>query len=216
IRRAELRILQEQIKPHFLYNSIETIGFLALDAGAENVHDALETLGSFYRNFLSKGDRDIPLSREICIVKDYLLLQKLRYGDIIEDDYDISKEAENFIVPKLILQPLVENSIYHGIRLKGEKGIIKISAYVEDDALHLTVYDTGVGMTEDQITKILSSDKESSGNPSDESFGLWGTIERIRIYCNRPDVVKIESEPGEYTRIEFTICDMRNVGFIKD
>ncbi|MCR4990538.1 MAG: sensor histidine kinase [Lachnospiraceae bacterium] len=215
IRRAELRILQEQIKPHFLYNSIETIGFLALDAGADNVHDALETLGSFYRNFLSKGDRDIPLSREINIVKDYLSLQKLRYGDIIEDDYDISEDAEQFIVPKLILQPLVENSIYHGIRLKGEKGIIKISAFVEDDRLHLSVYDTGVGMSDDLINKVLSEDENDSGDPSDDSFGLWGTIERIRIYCNRQDVVKIESEPGEYTKIEFTICDMRNAGFIK-
>lgn len=203
LQKAEMRVLQEQIKPHFLYNSIETIGFLALDAGADKVHDALETLGSFYRNFLSKGDREIPLSREICIVKDYLSLQKLRYGDILEDTYDIDESTENFIVPKLILQPLVENSIYHGIRLKGERGIIKISSRIEDEELHLSVKDTGVGMTEEQIEKILSRKKINQDELDAESFGLWGTIERIRMYFDKEDIVKITSEIGEYTEIEF-------------
>ena len=216
LQKAEMRVLQEQIKPHFLYNSIETIGFMALDAGADKVHDALETLGSFYRNFLSKGGREIPLSREARIVKDYLALQKLRYGDIIEDSYEIDESAEEFIVPKLILQPLVENSIYHGIRLKGERGLISIKAYVEErqqedeliKELHIFVTDTGVGMDEDTIKRILSIDKKDRPKEADESFGLWGTIERIRMYTGMEDCVKIESETGEFTRIEIIIPDM--------
>ena len=208
LQRAEMRVLQEQIKPHFLYNSLETIGFLALDAGADKVHDALETLGSFYRNFLSKGDREIPLSREVQIVKDYLALQKLRYGDIWDEEFDIADDTKKFIVPKLILQPLVENCINHGIRLKGEKGSIKVSARMEDGALHLKVCDTGVGMTREQIDKILYSDRSTKGEVEGESFGLWGTIERIRIYCGKNDVVRIDSEVGEYTEIEFIISDM--------
>ncbi len=219
LQRAEMRVLQEQIKPHFLYNSLETIGFMALDAGADKVHDALETLGSFYRNFLSKGGRDIPLSREIRIVRDYLSLQKLRYGDIIEDEYDISEDAESFIVPKLILQPLVENSIYHGIRLKGEKGLISVKArVVKEEAessfarvLHIWVTDTGVGMERDIIEKILSVDEKDRPKEADESFGLWGTVQRIRMYTGTNDCVKIESEQGEYTRIEITIPDMSSV-----
>ncbi len=207
LQKAEMRVLQEQIKPHFLYNSIETIGFLALEAGAGNVHDALETLGSFYRNFLSKGDREIPLSREVCIVKDYLSLQKLRYGDILEDEYDISEDTLEFVVPKLILQPLVENCIYHGIRMKGEKGTIKVSSRLIDGELHLTVRDTGVGMTPEQIESILAN-KDNQGDPNSDSFGLWGTIERIRYYTGREDVVRIRSEVGEYTEIEFIIPDM--------
>ncbi|WP_026652100.1 sensor histidine kinase [Butyrivibrio proteoclasticus] len=205
LQKAEMRVLQEQIKPHFLYNSIETIGFMALDSGADKVHDALETLGSFYRNFLSKGDREIPLSREVQIVKDYLSLQKLRYGDIIEDEYDIAEDTRDFVVPKLILQPLVENSIYHGIRLKGEKGSIKISSRLEGNELHLFVRDTGVGMSEEEIKKLTSTNKENRIQSDTESFGLWGTIERIRIFVGREDIVRIESEIGEYTQIEFII-----------
>lgn len=208
IQKAEMRVLHEQIKPHFLYNSLETIGYLAMDAGAENVYSALETLGSFYRNFLSKGDREIPLRSEILIVQDYLSIQKLRYGDAFYDEYDIEEAAEDCIVPKLILQPLVENSIYHGIRLKGERGVIRISSRMEDGDLHILVMDTGVGMTREKIDQALLPEKgcrvDGSGEPS-ESFGLWGTVERIRYFCDREDVVKIRSEIGEYTEIEIVI-----------
>ena len=205
IQKAEMRVLQEQIKPHFLYNSLETIGYLAMDAKAEKVHSALETLGSFYRNFLSKGDREIPLKREITIIKDYISLQKLRYGDIINDEYDIAENTQECIIPKLILQPLVENSIYHGIRMKGEAGTIKISSFLDEDGLHIIVRDTGIGMTKEQIERVLSVEKTDSYGDLNESFGLWGTIERIRSYCDCKDVVKIRSEEGEFTEIEFVL-----------
>ena len=208
IQKAEMRVLHEQIKPHFLYNSLETIGFLAMDAGAENVYSALETLGSFYRNFLSKGDREISLRREILIVQDYLSIQKLRYGDAFYDEYDIEEATGEWMVPKLLLQHLVENSIYHGIRLKGESGVIRISSRMVSGNLHILVRDTGVGMPREKIDQVLFSDKEcredGSGEPS-ESFGLWGTVERIRYFCDRDDVVRIRSEIGEYTEIEIVI-----------
>ena len=205
VQRAEMRVLHEQIKPHFLYNSLETIGFLAIDAGAKEVHEALETLGSFYRNFLSKGEREIPLKTEITIIKDYLALQKLRYGEILNDEYDIAEDTLNFHIPKLILQPIVENSIYHGIRLKGEPGTIRIRSRMKDGALHITVRDSGVGMTEDEIRRILDNRRNPDKSEASESFGLWGTIERIRVYCGSDDVVRIYSEVGEYTEIEFII-----------
>lgn len=205
IQRAELRVLHEQIKPHFLYNSLETIGFMAMDAGAENVYSALETLGSFYRNFLSKGDREIPLRNEVLIVQDYLAIQKLRYGDIFCDKYDIEEGTGEYIVPKLILQPLVENSIYHGIRPKGESGIIKISSKMEEGSLHIVVMDTGVGMAQEKIEQVMLCDRDCCNGDTLESFGLWGTIERIRCYCDRNDAVRIRSEAGEYTEIEIVI-----------
>lgn len=208
VQKAEMRVLHEQIKPHFLYNSLETISFMAFDAGADKVHSALETLGSFYRNFLSKGDREIPLKTEINIVKDYLSLQKLRYGDIINDEYDIPDNTKEMKVPKLILQPLVENSIYHGIRLTGEPGLIKITTRVENGDLYIYVRDTGVGMTEDTIHKILDKNTQDSFESSDNKhsgFGLRGTIERIRYYCGEDDTVSISSELGEYTEIRIRI-----------
>ncbi|MBO7531691.1 MAG: sensor histidine kinase [Lachnospiraceae bacterium] len=208
VQRAEMRVLQEQIKPHFLYNSIGTISALALESGSEDVSSALETLGRFYRNFLSKGDREITLEREVAIVRDYLSLQKLRYGDILEDEYDVDEEAGDCIVPKLILQPLVENSIYHGIRQKGEPGVIKISAHIVDGILHLSVYDTGVGMSYETAQEIMSGKKKITSGVED-SFGLWGTIERVRYYSHIDDVVKIESEDGEFTKIELLIPAVR-------
>ncbi len=207
LQRAEMRVLNEQLKPHFLYNSLETISFMAFDAGAKDVYSALETLGSFYRNFLSKGNREIPLKTEITIVRDYLALQKLRYGDIINDEYDIAEDTENIRVPKLILQPLVENSIYHGIRLSGGPGVIKVTTKLEGKNLHILVRDTGIGMSEDRIKAVLSKDPASieTNDPRHSSFGLKGTIERIRYYCNKEDVVFIRSEIGEFTEIELVI-----------
>ncbi len=203
VQKAELRVLQEQIKPHFLYNSIETISYLSVQEHAGNTREALEILGNFYRNFLSKGDREIPLKRELRIVQDYLSLQKLRYGDIFDDEYDIDDQTLDYRIPKLILQPLVENCIYHGVRLKGEKGIIRVTTRMEKDGLHILVYDTGVGMSEEQMEKVLKAGEETDENAL-SGFGLRGTINRIRYYCGLRDVIQIRSEIGEYTEIE--IC----------
>ena len=201
-QKAEMRVLYEQIKPHFLYNSLETISYLAFEAGAENVHNALETLGSFYRNFLSKGSRTITLRREIAIIKDYLSLQRLRYGEILFDEYDVAEDTLDYYVPKLILQPLVENSIYHGIRPKGEEGIIRIKSCMKGEKLYVSVYDSGVGMDSSTIAKLLDLDSFKNNVNESGSFGLIGTIERIRQYSNDPEAVRITSEPGEYTLIE--------------
>lgn len=206
VQKAEMRVLHEQIKPHFLYNSLETISYLALEAGNTKVYDALETLGSFYRNFLSKGDREISVRREISIVKDYLALQKLRYGDILQDEYEVEDRVLDYKIPKLLLQPLVENCIYHGIRPKGEPGIIRISAKLDNGNLVISVYDTGIGMPEEIIAQMLGEkEPEEQSDAALSGFGLRGTIERIRYYCDNRDVVKIESELGEYACITLTI-----------
>lgn len=205
VQKAEMRVLQEQIKPHFLYNTLETISYMAVKENANSVHDALETMGSFYRNFLSKGDHEIPLKRELRITRDYLSLQKLRYGDIFEDEYIIDESTLDCMIPKLILQPLVENSIYHGVRLKGEKCVIRITTRLEDGILHINVFDSGVGMSEEQIRSVLETSEEDDTNML-SGFGLRGTINRIRYYYDCDNVVQLRSEPGEYTEIEICIC----------
>lgn len=208
VQKAEIRVLQEQIKPHFLYNTLETISYMAVQENASKAHDALETLGSFYRNFLSKGDRDIPLKRELRITQDYLALQKLRYGDIFEDEYILDESTLDYMIPKLILQPLVENCIYHGVRLKGEKCVIRITTSMEEGGLHIIVYDSGVGMSAEQIKSVLEAN-EKDDNKVLSGFGLRGTINRISYYYDSDNVVQISSEPGEYTQIDIYIPKMR-------
>ncbi len=208
VQKAEIRVLQEQIKPHFLYNTLETISYMAVLENASKVHDALETLGSFYRNFLSKGDREIPLKRELRITQDYLSLQKLRYGNIFEDEYILDDTTLDYMIPKLILQPLVENCIYHGVRLKGENCVIRITTRMEEGGLHIIVYDSGVGMSAEQIKNVLEASEEDDVKIL-SGFGLRGTINRIRYYYDCDNVVQIHSEPGEYTEIEIYIPKMR-------
>ncbi len=212
IQRAEMRVLYEQIKPHFRYYSLVASSYMALSQGAEDVYTALETLGSFYRNFLSKGDRVIPLKRELRIIQDYLTLQKLRYGDAFCDEYHIDEETLPYMVPKLVLQPLVENCIYHGIKPKGEPGIISITTRLQGKEIVITLWDNGMGMTEEEIRRRLEPEQESFMPEETErrhGFGLRGSLDRVRHFCGRDDVVIIRSEPGEYTEIEIRIPTIR-------
>lgn len=194
LRMAELDALQEQMKPHFLYNTLDMIRYMALENRTDEVYNMLETLGNFYRRFLSKGSTNLSLGEEIEIVKSYLTLQRTRFEDIFTDEYEIEEGLSSIRVPRLILQPLVENSIYHGIRPKGEHGVIRVTVKRQEDFLFLSIYDNGIGMSAHQ-RELLFSGKDS------RSFGFQGTIERIRYYYKTEDVFEIHSTEGEYCEI---------------
>jgi len=194
LRMAELDALQEQMKPHFLYNTLDMIRYMVLENRTDEVYNMLETLGNFYRRFLSKGSTDLSLGEEIEIVKSYLSLQRTRFEDIFTDEYEIEEGLSSIRVPRLILQPLVENSIYHGIRPKGEHGVIRVTVKRQEDFLFLSIYDNGIGMSAHQ-RELLFSGKDS------RSFGFQGTIERIRYYYKTEDVFEIHSVEGEYCEI---------------
>ena len=194
LRMAELDALQEQMKPHFLYNTLDMIRYMALENRTDEVYNMLETLGNFYRRFLSKGSTDLSLGEEIEIVRSYLTLQRTRFEDIFTDEYEIEEGLSSIRVPRLILQPLVENSIYHGIRPKGEHGVIRVTVKRQEDFLFLSIYDNGIGMSAHQ-RELLFSGKDS------RSFGFQGTIERIRYYYKTEDVFEIHSTEGEYCEI---------------
>lgn len=194
LRLAELDALQEQMKPHFLYNTLDMIRYMALENRTDEVYNMLETLGNFYRRFLSKGSTDLSLGEEIEIVKSYLTLQRTRFEDIFTDEYEIEEGLSSIRVPRLILQPLVENSIYHGIRPKGEHGVIRVTVKRQEDFLFLSIYDNGIGMSAHQ-RELLFSGKDS------RSFGFQGTIERIRYYYKTEEVFEIHSTEGEYCEI---------------
>lgn len=242
IRRAELNTLQAQIKPHFLYNTLDSITSLAMSGMNDKVCELLEALGSYYRLSVSKGRELVTLHEEVEIVRNYLTIQQVRYPGVFEVQYDIAPDCERVMIPKLVLQPLVENSLYHGIRPKGSSGTIRIQARQSKEGVLLMITDDGVGMSEEEIQQVQrkeinrsnrsdSTNSTNSSNPSNPSnstnlsnpsdlsnfskitynskhnpsFGLWGTMERLRIFYDREDGLKLESEVGKGTTIMITI-----------
>lgn len=193
INQSKLEVMLEQINPHFLYNTLETIGYMSLESPREKVYEAIESLGNFYRRFLNNGSEEITIKEEVEIVINYLKLQKLRYGNIFSDDYKIEEELYQEKVPKLILQPLVENSLYHGIRPKGEIGKINISISSDENHIYLSVYDTGVGMSTGKIEQFMME--------QGKSFGLRKTIQRLQTYYGRDDIYQIRSKVGCYCEV---------------
>jgi two-component system sensor histidine kinase YesM len=201
IRRAELNALQSQIKPHFLYNTLDSITSLALSGDNEQVCGLIEALGTYYRLSVSKGQDVITVSEEIEMVRNYLKIQSVRYDNVFEAQFEVDRECAMIPIPKLVLQPLVENSLYHGIRPKGTKGIIRISTRSVDSAVVITISDDGVGMSKEEIEEILLTERQGQI----KSFGLWGTKERLRIFYDDRDVLHIDSEPGVGTTITLTL-----------
>ncbi len=200
-RKFELDVLNEQIKPHFLYNTLDNIAYLALSGNNQTVYEAVNALGSFCRISLSKGSEVISLENEVRQIQNYLLLQKLRYGEMISDEYNISPDTNQIRILKNILQPLVENSIYHGIRPSGEPGYIRTSAQINEGYLILSVEDNGVGMDEQEINSI--SDENLAGNQA--SFGLRGTIQRLKIHYGTDEIYMVESSKYSGTKITLKI-----------
>lgn len=200
-RKAELNVLQAQVKPHFLYNTLDAMGYLALSGKCDEVYEALEALGGYYRTSLSKGSEIITLGEEIDIVKNYFLLQRLRYGDIFTDTYEVDENLLHIKILKLVLQPIAENALYHGIKPKGEKGSIKFIVVLVDNLMKISIEDNGVGMTEEELDKVVS-DKIENNNLS---FGLRGTIERLRIFYGISQVYEIESRKRYGTKVTITI-----------
>jgi two-component system sensor histidine kinase YesM len=200
-RKLELNVLYEQIKPHFLYNTLDAMGYLALAGKSGELYDALEALGGYYRKSLSKGDEVISVADEIEIAHDYILLQKLRFGNIFTSHIEADPRTYQYKTLKLILQPLIENSIYHGIQPKGEPCDIWIRAQLSGSYLLLTVEDNGVGMTKEELERITVQkiDRNTA------SFGLRGTIERLQLYYEHDDIYAIESEKNKGTKITLFI-----------
>lgn len=200
-RKFELDVLNEQIKPHFLYNTLDNIAYLALSDDNQSLYEAVNALGNYYRISLSKGSVTISLSDEIKLIKNYLSLQKLRYGEMISDNYLVQENTLEVKILKNILQPLVENCIYHGIRPSGEPGLITISAHINENCLFISVDDNGIGMKAEEIQSI--SDENLARNQS--SFGLRGTIQRLKIHYGSDDIYMVESKEFFGTKITIKI-----------
>lgn len=197
-REYEFKLLQSQMNPHFLYNTIETIISLMRIGMNDKAILAAKSLAGFYRISLSKGNDVITIGEEYQLIDNYLTLQKMRYFDYMDYQIDIDKEIFPYRIPKLTLQPLVENAIYHGLKQKEDKGELKITGYMKDEKIIIEVFDNGAGMTEARINKVLY-EKPSHGK--NEDFGLGSVNARVKFLYGEEYGIKIESVPGEYTRV---------------
>lgn len=202
LRKYELALIQAQIKPHFLYNSLELIYMLCGMSGAKEAQAAVKSLADFYRIALSKGQEVISLEDEIKNVNDYLYIQKYRYCDVFDYTINIQDQIKKSRILKLTLQPLVENAIYHGLKTKGSFGKLSIEGYVNGQNVDIMIKDDGTGMSKEKIEEIFANDKSENNM---KSFGLRSVDERMKLFFGEAYGLTIESEPRKGTTVTVTI-----------
>ena len=199
-RKSEFDSLQAQINPHFLYNTLDIIVWqIENEKQSEAVH-TVTALARFFRLSLGKGKNIVTVKAEIEHVKNYLMIQHMRFKNKFDYEFDIAEDVLELSSLKLMLQPLVENAIYHGMEFMDGDGLIKIRAWREADELYLSVTDNGLGMTEDKVSLVLEG-KSNSGNGRGSGIGVKNVNERIKLYFGEDYGLKIESEPDEGTTI---------------
>ncbi|WMC94255.1 sensor histidine kinase [Kineothrix sp. MB12-C1] len=206
LRDAELKLLQAQINPHFLYNTLDTIMWMAEAGQKEEVVDLVSSLSGFFRTTLSKGRDFISVGEEVSHIQSYLEIQKFRYRDIMDYEIDIPIHMHRYPILKLTLQPLVENALYHGIKNKRGKGTIKVSGECKDDMLIFTIRDDGIGMTKEQLMELHSNIKKEQGDDEIAAgFGLANVNERIRLNYGKEYGLIFSSIYGQGTSVSVTI-----------
>ncbi|OUO73188.1 histidine kinase [Anaeromassilibacillus sp. An250] len=204
-RTAEMKSLQEQIKPHFLYNTLDTISWMARDYDAEDIVRLVDALTNMFRIGLSHGKDIITVKEEITHVSNYLYIQKIRYKDKLNYVIHVDESLYAVEVPKLILQPLVENAIYHGVKAKRGGGTITITGVPEGENLVFTVQDDGAGMLQEKVEELNRRMSERSVLDEKKSFGLFYIRERIQLCYGKGYGVHVESTLGEGTRVTITL-----------
>ncbi len=210
-RKAELKALQAQINPHFLYNTLNAITWQAADQGAEEISILSNSLGKFFRIGLSKGAEVITLREELEHVSSYLDIQSIRYHSRLSYEIHVDDRCLDFRMIKLILQPLAENSIYHGIKEKQGAGIIKISVSEEESGegkiTELTVWDNGAGIPEEKLAFINETLKRG-GTDCEAGYGIYNVNERIRLFYGKDYGLYYESSLGHWTKAVLRIPAM--------
>ena len=204
LAKAELRTLQAQINPHFLYNTLDTIVWQAESGKAEDVILLTRSLSDFFRISLSAGADWIPVEQELRHASAYLSIQKIRYRDILNYEMDVDGDLSDAWIPKLLLQPLVENALYHGIKTRRGGGLIRITAHRTEDRLSFAVADTGRGITPEKLAELramLEEDEPAVQTFESEytGFGLRNVNLRIRLYYRQAQGLRIDADDAGTT-----------------
>ena len=193
IRKNELDLILEQINPHFLYNTLDVISGLTLIGDQDKSFQMTQALGRFYRNSLNSGCQVITVREELDIIKSYMTIINIRYDNEISIEYEVDESLLDILMLKLILQPLVENAVHHGMRQKEGKGELRISVQALNDRLmEVSVRDNGVGISEDKIRLILEGEYKTSKS----GFGLHSVKQRVELFYGIEAAVSIFSQPG--------------------
>lgn len=211
---TETRLLQAQINPHFLYNTLDAIVWLAEENKKDEVVSMVTALSEFFRTTLSKGRDFITVKEEESHIDSYLKIQQFRYQDIMDYEIDIDEQIYDYIIPKLTLQPLVENALYHGVKNKRGKSTIRIRGWKEDDRLVFQVADNGRGMTRERLREVEQNVRNGIQTPDVHGFGLTNVNQRIQHYYGKLFGLEFESEENVGTTVTVTIAAKNNQPFL--
>lgn len=201
LRGIELSLLQAQINPHFLYNTLDAIVWLIETGKNEQAEEMVTSLSTYFRSFLSNGQDIVTMDREEQHIRSYLEIQQVRYKDILEYDIQIDPAIGDCLIPKMTLQPLVENAIYHGIKPKRGKGLISVTGERNQDRVTIRVADTGAGMDPPELETL----RRQLENDEATGFGLVSSYKRLRLMYGADCEFTIESQRGVGTAITIRI-----------
>ena len=201
--QARLEALQAQINPHFLFNTLNDIKWLATLNGAANVSQMIAALGKLLETAVGRSDALIPLAEEIQCLESYVLLQKMRYGNKFEIRYDIAQPLLDYRVPQLVLQPLVENAIMHGFEDMDSGGVITVTGYCRENRTYIEVADNGKGIAAAKIEQLLAAENRQQGRFN--NVGLRNVNERIALYYGPSYGLSVASQPGSGTLIRLCL-----------
>lgn len=190
-RTAEFQVLQSQINPHFLYNTLDNLQWRAYDYNAITLSEMIEALSDFFRVSLSDGKEFIPVAKEIEHIQSYLFIQQKRYEDILYFTISYEPDVLDYVTIKLIVQPLVENALYHGIKPKLSPGTITVTVSKQKEAIHITVQDDGIGITPSKLESLRDSLEQET--PS-QGYGLYNIHRRIQMMYGKEYGISITSK----------------------
>ncbi|MDR2951962.1 MAG: sensor histidine kinase [Treponema sp.] len=209
LQKSEMRALQAQITPHFLYNTLDSIVWLAEGNKNEQVISITRAFSDFFRISLSRGNEWVRVQDEFKHIESYLTIQKIRYRDILDYSIEYEREMEQKIMLKLLLQPLVENALYHGIKNKRGRGSIAVKGWREKNFLCFSVADNGVGMTSDHLASVKAqlevNQAQAAGGTENRIYGLYNVAKRLELYYNRTDLLDVQSVYREGTQVTLLI-----------
>ncbi|WP_337405780.1 sensor histidine kinase [Suilimivivens sp.] len=206
LRKAEFELLQAQINPHFLYNTLDTIVWLAEAGDQKRVVSMVGNLSDFFRTSLNQGKDIISIREELAHVRSYLEIQQVRYQDILRYEITVPEDLYEYKIPKITIQPLVENALYHGIKNKRGQGTITITGGRSENGFVLYVRDNGIGMTQERLNEVRAGIQKLSYTGK-EIYGLYNVNERIRLNFGETYGISIESTYGEGTCVSISLPD---------